>query len=110
MTTITPEFLVVVAGTILSLLFSYIPGLNTWFAALVPEVKRLIMAGLLLIVSVAIFVLGCQGIIATGIDCTQNGAIQFVWVFLLALMANQSTYQITPLPAPVRAAAAEARQ
>jgi hypothetical protein len=107
---ITSESLAAIAAAILSLLFSYVPGLNVWFAALKQEFKRLIMAGLLLVVSIVFFYLGCQGILVTGIDCTQNGVIQLVWIFVLALMANQSTYQITPLPDSVRSAAAIAKR
>lgn len=54
---VTPEILSAIAGTILSLVFSYIGGLNVKFAALAPENKRLIMAGILLTVSAAIFVI-----------------------------------------------------
>ena len=33
------------AGALLSLAFSYVPGLNTWFDGQEPTTKRLIMAG-----------------------------------------------------------------
>ena len=41
----TPESFALIVGAIVSLFFSYIPGLNTWFDQLLPEYKRLIMAG-----------------------------------------------------------------
>ena len=43
--TVSSELIVSIAGVVLSLLFSYIPGLRTWFAALVTETKQLIMLG-----------------------------------------------------------------
>jgi hypothetical protein len=93
---VSPEFLALAAGAVLSLLFSYIPGLNGWYAGKAPEVKRLAMAGLLLVIAVVLVVLGCYGIIQTGVVCSQAGIVQVVWSYLLALAANQSTYAITP--------------
>lgn len=103
---LTPEILSSLAGVILSLLFSYIPGLNVKFAALCAETKRLIMAGLLLLISAGIFGLSCGGILSA-VTCDQAGILRLVWMFVMAVVANQSTYQITPLPTAVREARAE---
>lgn len=92
---ITPEWLALVAGAVLSLLFSYVPGLSDWYATLDGTRKRLVMAGLLLVVAGGAFGLGCAGILA-GVDCSRNGAVNAVYAFILALMANQSTYAISP--------------
>lgn len=92
---ITPEWLALVAGAVLSLLFSYVPGLSNWYAALDGTRKRLLMAGLLLVVAAGAFGLGCAGVLA-GVDCSRNGAINIVYAYILALMANQSTYAISP--------------
>jgi len=94
--TISSEMLVAVAGVVLSLLFSYVPGLRTWYAALKSEIKQLIMLGLLAVVSGAIFALGCFDILSIGITCDKYGAISMVWMFIAALVANQATYSITP--------------
>ena len=107
---LTPEILSAIAGVVLSLAFSLIPGLNIKFASLVPEVKRLIMAGLLLVTSGGILGLSCWGILESGISCDQQGLIRLVWMFILAIMANQSVYQITPLPVEVRDAALVAKR
>jgi len=101
---LSPDLLAVIAGALLSLAFSYIPGLSTGFAALKPEVKRLIMLALLLLVAVAVFLLGCYAILSAGIACTQAGAVQLAWVFALAVISNQSTYSISPQTASVKAA------
>ena len=95
---ISSEMLVGVAGVVLSLLFSYIPGLRVWYAALKSEFKQLLMLGLLIVVSGAIFALGCYDILSTGIACDKYGAISLVWMFIAALVANQATYAISPQP------------
>ena len=93
------ESLALIAGAVLSLLFSYIPGLNASFAGLGSEVKRLIMAGLLLAVAASVYGLSCAGVGASfGIEvpCTQEGLLGLVNVFVLAVIANQGAYSITP--------------
>jgi hypothetical protein len=92
---VTPEILSGIAGALLSLAFSYIPGLNTLFAGLQAEIKRLIMAGLLLLASAAIFGLGCWGIIQSGISCDQKGLVQLVTIFITSIVANQGVYGLT---------------
>lgn len=94
----TSDSLILISGAVLSLLFSYFPGLNTWFAAKSSDVKRLIMAGILLVVSAVIFGLSCAGYgsdIGIALDCSKAGAIALFKTFILAVIANQSTYAIT---------------
>ena len=93
---LTPEMLATIAGAALSLLFSYIPGLNTYFAKLSSEAKRGIMALLLLVVAAAIFALGCANILLSGVACNQQGIIQLVWMFVMALIGNQAAFLISP--------------
>ena len=88
--------LVGIAGVTLSLLFSYIPGLRTWYAALIDETKKLLMLGMIVLVSGAIFGLGCYGILSTGIACDKYGIISLVWMIVLGLTSNQAAYMITP--------------
>jgi len=94
----TSDSLILISGAVLSLLFSYFPGLNTWFAAKSSDVKRLIMAGVLLVVSAAIFGLSCAGYgsdIGITLDCSKEGVIGLVKVLILALIANQGAYALT---------------
>lgn len=93
---LTPEVLSMIAGIFLSLLFSYVPGLNTKFAAWPGELKRATMLGLLLLTSVVIFSLGCSGILNAGLTCDKQGIIQLLWSFILAVIANQSVFSISP--------------
>ena len=93
---LTSEILVSIAGVVLSLLFSYIPGLRVWFAALVTEKKQLLMLGALVIVTGGVFGLGCAGVLDIGIACDKAGVIAIIRLLILALIANQSTYLISP--------------
>ena len=43
----TAENLSLVAGTTLSLVFSYVPGARSWFEGFDPEIRRVIMLALL---------------------------------------------------------------
>lgn len=106
------EMIAAIAGGLLSLGFSYIPGLSGWFERLgeLPEdgydngtSKRLVMLGLLLLVSASVFGLVCSGwgeIVFGGSEpvptCDQEGVMGLIRVLILAVMANQSIYQITP--------------
>jgi hypothetical protein len=94
--TVTSEILVSIAGVVLSLLFSYIPGLRVWFGALVSEKKQLIMLAALIIVTGGVFGLGCAGVLDIGIPCDKGGVISIIRLLILALIANQSTYLISP--------------
>lgn len=101
--TVTPELLAGISGVVLSLLFSYIPGLRTWFAALAAETKQLIMLLLLLLISIVIYGLGCYGVLQTDIACDKSGIMTLVSIFISSVIANQGTHKITPEPIDVRA-------
>lgn len=103
------ELISAIAGGLLSLGFSYIPGLNVWFAGLESIYKRLIMAGLLVLVSAVVFGLSCTSWAAAwgiAITCDQPGLQMLIGSFLAALVANQATYQISPETSKVRTAKA----
>lgn len=89
------ELLAAIAGVVLSLAFSYIPGLSTKFAKLQSSTKRLIMAGLLLLTGAAAFGLSCAGVFAT-VTCDKAGILGLVSHFIAALIANQSAYTLSP--------------
>jgi len=83
-----------IAGVLLSLLFSYIPGVNAWFAALAKEQKQMTMGVLLVVVAVGSLALACAGLY-TNLLCTRDGALELAKVLVAALVANQATYLIT---------------
>jgi hypothetical protein len=94
-----PETLSALAAILLSLAFSYIPGLSDKFAALDGTLKRLIMLACLLVISLGSDGLACSGVLASlvpSISCTQSGIIAVLQSFILATVANQSTYLVSP--------------
>lgn len=93
------EQLAAVAGVALSLLFSYVPGLREKFATLDKVRKSLAMAVMLLIVAGGALGLSCTKVINV-IECSQNGVVQLVNVYIAALVANQAAYLISPSLSP----------
>jgi len=87
-----------IVAALLSLVFSYVPGLNAWFDALKTEYKRLIMLGLLVLVSAVIYGVACAGFapaIGVTATCDEAGAIELLKILLAAIVANQGVYKIT---------------
>ena len=89
------ELLASVSGILLSLLFSYVPGVKDWFESLTAANKQALMGILLLVVAAATFGLSCAGLVDIGVVCDKDGALGLVSVLIAALIANQSTYLIT---------------
>lgn len=94
----TPELIAGVAGMALSWLFSWFPGLRTWYAALKTEIKSAIMLSLLALTSGTIYFLILQGVLQVTEPVT---LWKLVSIFFLASLLNQTTYSITPLPKDV---------
>ena len=107
----TPEILALVAGMVLSLAFSYIPNLRTWFAEKAKETQQLIMLGLMGLVALSTYGLACAGILSdlfeVALTCDKIGILGLVKAFIFAIMANQGIYKLTPQMADVQLAKAE---
>jgi putative flippase GtrA len=107
----TPEILASVAGVILSLAFSYIPNLRTWFAEKPKEQQQLSMLALMFVVAAASYGLACAGILTelfgVALTCDRSGLLGLIQALIFAIMANQGVYQLTPRAADVRLAKAE---
>ena len=88
------ELLSSVAGIVLSLMFSYIPGIKSWFENLENMYKQSIMGILLFLVAVAVYGLSCLGV-GSWVACTKEGGLGLLNIFIYALIANQSAYLIT---------------
>ena len=102
---VTPEFLSVVAGALLSLFFSYFPGVNAAYAALDDGQKKLIMLGLLVLAVIAIFVMACYQVVSIdNFVCDRQTAISFLWMLVYAVIGNQGTFKLTPPAAAVKQA------
>lgn len=93
------ETLSLITGTLLSLIFSYIPGVHIWFSNFEPTIKRLIMLSLLLLISGSIYGFSCLGwALEWGIPITCNhaGLMTLIKQTVIAIIANQSVYSISP--------------
>jgi hypothetical protein len=91
----TPEQLTIIAGVILSLLFSYTPQLKTWYDNKDSNVQRLIMLGLLFLSALGVFGLSCTPRYDF-VTCDAAGAWDMGEYFIQALIANQAAHRITP--------------
>jgi len=95
---ISPEWIAGIAGAILPLIFSYIPGLKHLWEKLPGVYKRISMLVMLVIVTGAAYGVACVGwapILGLEINCDREGALTLINALLLAIMANQSVYEIT---------------
>lgn len=88
-------------GVVLSLAFSYVPGLSEWFAGLKGNVKQLVAGLALIVIAVGVFAASCAGLGDYGVSCSKEGAVGFIQVLISALVANQSTYLITKQTGPL---------
>lgn len=89
----TPVLITAVVAAIMSLVFSYFPGLSEAYAALRSHIKSLIMITLMLIVTVVIVLLVNAGYIPSEQPITWTYA---VFCFIQALITNATIYVVTP--------------
>ena len=88
-----------IAGTLLSLAFSYIPRLRELFDSLEPTGKRLVMLSLLVVTAGMVQSLACLGWGAEwglSLTCDQAGLAGLIEQLVIAVIANQSVYAISP--------------
>ena len=91
----TDATLASLAGVVLSLAFSYIPGLREKYAEQSSETKRLIMLAALFVVAAGMFGLSCAGW-NDSVTCDVPGVKLLVGLFISAAVANQAAYMLTP--------------
>lgn len=120
-TEVTPELLAMIAGVLISLATSYIPRFNAWFKNLGVDpsgnddgnLKRLMMAGFLLLGTGLVFVIVCVPAVSmlfaaviTFEACTSVTVGNILTAFVLSIIANQGAYGLSPRVAirtPLRA-------
>ncbi len=93
------DTLSLIAGTALSLIFSYVPGVHNWFELQSSTKKRMIMLGLLTLSAGAGYGISCLGWGAEwgiAITCDKAGALSLIEQLIMAIIANQSIYAISP--------------
>jgi hypothetical protein len=88
----TAQGLSAIAGVLLSLAFSYIPGLSDWYGAKTSQVKSLVMLGLLLLAAAGTLAYQCRGDGA----CYSTGLEPAIMAFVAAAVANQTTFLLSP--------------
>lgn len=91
----TTEVLLGIGGSLLSLLFEWVPGFKDWYIPKDPYMKRLIMILLLLAGTVIVFGLACSGVLGAlnwEVVCDAEGAWALFRLFLVAATSNQVTH------------------
>lgn len=91
----TSDQLSAVAGIVLSLLFSYVPKLQEWYGPKDSITKSLIMLGALVVTSVGTYAISCSGWWVF-VTCGQEGIKTLIEAFVIAAIANQTTYKLSP--------------
>ena len=96
----TVEILKGIVGTVLSLVFAYVPVVSNWYYAFNDNKKKLIMLGFIALVSGFLFGLSCLGWNEFfGIQvfaCSQAGLVEFIKIFISIAITNQITASIVP--------------
>lgn len=87
-------------GAVISLLFNYIPGLNTKFDTLSADMQRTVMGILILLTAIGMALWQCSGETVISTYCP-SGTIDWRMVLtnaVFALVGNQSADRISPKP------------
>lgn len=95
----TPEQISALAGSLLSLVFSYVPGLAPKFDALDPTQKRLTMAVAIVVTSAIVYLYSHRDNLQAAF--TLEALPGLIGPIVFALAANQGTYLLTPKPPAV---------
>ena len=93
----TQQMIVLGAGSLLSLLFAYVPKLNSWYEQKDSQTKQLVMLVCLVVVAVGMAGASCAGInLSVSLPvCDQGGLTALVEAFVLATLGNVATYAST---------------
>lgn len=102
---LTPELIALVIGALLSLLATYVPGFNSWFAGLAEDVKKSIMGLAMVVTGIVIYVLACTPSLGFPyVACPTGGVWSLFAIIVGALAGNQVTDRVSPEPQRVKAA------
>jgi hypothetical protein len=97
MNELTPTFIMALIGSVIAVVFEYLPGLEQAYGKLEDDKQRLVMLGVILLVVAGAYALSCAGVLAY-FPCTQPGLLSAGELFLATLVANQATHRILPKP------------
>jgi hypothetical protein len=107
---LTPTLIAMGGAALLSLAFSYIPGLRVKFAGVDPTYKRLVMVGLCALFALAVMGVTCLNLWTTNLTCDQKGWVQAAWFFGAAVIANQTTFSLSTTKPDVEQAVLVSKQ
>ena len=96
-----PAAIAATAGAVLSLLFNYIPGLNTRFDKLSADMQRAIMGVMILLTAIGMAFWQCSGESANLYSVCSDTGLNWRAVLtnvVFALVGNQSADRISPKP------------
>jgi H+/Cl- antiporter ClcA len=99
MESLSPAAIATTAGALLSLLFNYVPGLNSRFDRLSPDMQRTVMGVVLLISAIGMALWQCSGESESVVSAMCEGGINWRVVLtntVFALVGNQSADRISP--------------
>ena len=95
---LTPDLIVMVAGLLLAIVFDFVPKAKGWFDTKSVEMKRLINAGIMLLVVVVVFGFNClgwgEGLGIPAVACTQAGALFMIQLFVLGIGMNYGAHAV----------------
>jgi hypothetical protein len=94
-----PEAIATTAGAVLSLLFNYIPGLNSRFDRISPDMQRTVMGVLILVTSIGMALWQCSDSSSSVMSTLCEDGINWRAVLtnaIFALVGNQSADRISP--------------
>lgn len=99
---LTPEIMLGLAAIVLSLTFTYLPGLRTKFAILTPANKALVNLISVTVLAVVMFLGVCTNLFAIpGITCTNEGIRTLAIYLIIAVGGNQLAYVPSVKPSDV---------
>ena len=93
---LTSEFIVSTVGIVVSLVFNYFPNWRVQFAQLPTETKSGIMIGAMVLTALLTWGAGCIGWVNSGVACNINSLPKLGELIFLALVANFTTYGVSP--------------
>jgi hypothetical protein len=94
-TVLQPTVIVSVAGILISLITSYWPGFREWYAALTPTKKSLGQFFAITFICLMIGVLTWTGLMLL-IPVGWPGILLLIFIWISALKANTTAYQLSP--------------
>lgn len=96
----TSDILSAAGGILLSLIFSYAPGVRPWYGTLDAQQKALVNLGSVIVIAVGVFALGCFGIIDGLVQCKVAGVKELISAIIAVAISNQAAYGLTKRIAP----------